>query len=86
MNQSGMNQGDMSQSGMNEAGGDDRRTRLRDLDETLARLRAELPAPPGDATDFADSGQYLAAREELEGQIELLESERERLRADLGIS
>lgn len=31
-----------------------------------------------------DSGQYLAQREELQGQIELLEAERERLRASLG--
>lgn len=63
---------------------DDRRTRLSDIEESLARLRADLPAPPGDATDFVDSGQYLAAREELQGQIELLEAERERLRAALG--
>lgn len=63
---------------------DDRRTRLSDIEESLARLRADLPSPPGDATDFVDSGQYLAAREELQGQIELLEAERERLRAALG--
>jgi hypothetical protein len=63
---------------------DDRRTRLSDIEESLARLRADLPPPPGDATDFVDSGQYLAAREELQGQIELLEAERERLRAALG--
>ncbi|TDC97386.1 hypothetical protein [Actinomadura sp. 7K507] len=76
----------MNQSRMDQAGGEDGRDRLRELDETLDRLRADLPSPPTDATDFADSGQYLAAREELEGQIELLESERERLREQLGIS
>ncbi|TDC44029.1 hypothetical protein E1281_34555 [Actinomadura sp. KC345] len=76
----------MNESRMDQTGGEDGRDRLRELDETLDRLRADLPAPPDDATDFADSGQYLAAREELEGQIELLESERERLREQLGIS
>ncbi|HEY8480508.1 MAG TPA: hypothetical protein VIL71_11805 [Spirillospora sp.] len=60
--------------------GDDGRDRLREIEETIGRLRAEIPEPPGDATDFADAGQYLAAREEIEGQIELLEAERERLR------
>ncbi|MEO3822423.1 hypothetical protein [Actinomadura sp. B10D3] len=63
---------------------DDRRARLRDLEESLARLRADLPAPPGEPADFVDSGQYLAQREELQAQIELLEAERERLRASLG--
>ena len=77
---------DMSENRTDQTGGEDGRDRLRELDETLDRLRADLPAPPGDATDFADAGQYLAAREEIEGQIELLESERERLREQLGIS
>lgn len=76
----------MGHSSANQTGGDDERDRLREIDRTLERLRAELPAPPVDATDFADSGQYLAAREELEGQIELLESERERLRERLGMT
>ncbi|XRQ11713.1 hypothetical protein ACN3XK_12745 [Actinomadura welshii] len=71
---------------MNEAAGDDGRDRLREIDQALERLRADLPGPPEDATDFADGGQYLAAREELEGQIQLLESERERLRERLGMS
>ncbi|MES9537213.1 MULTISPECIES: hypothetical protein [unclassified Actinomadura] len=65
---------------------DDRRARLRDLEESLARLRADLPSPSGDPTDMVDSGQYLAQREELQGQIDLLEAERERLRADLGMT
>lgn len=67
----------------NQAAGDDGQDRLREIDETLERLRAEVPGPPPDAADFADAGQYLAARQELEGQIELLESERERLRERL---
>ncbi|MFS2294794.1 MAG: hypothetical protein FWJ90_19215 [Actinomadura sp.] len=71
----------------NQAAGDDGRERLREIDETLERLRAEVPGPPTDiAADFADAGQYLAAREELEGQIELLEAERERLRERLDLS
>ncbi|GAA0572112.1 hypothetical protein [Actinomadura livida] len=75
----------MNQS-MNQVGDDEGRDRLREIDETLDRLRAELPSPSDDPTDFVDSGQYLAARQELEGQIELLESERERLRGRLGMS
>ncbi|NDU74657.1 hypothetical protein GWI34_18785 [Actinomadura sp. DSM 109109] len=65
---------------------DERRARLRDIDESLERLRAELPAPSGDPADMVDSGQYLAQREELQGQIELLEAERERLRGRLGMT
>jgi len=64
---------------------EERRTRLREIEESLDRLRADLPAPPGDAGDFVDSGQYLAQREELQGQIEQLEAERERLRDSLGL-
>lgn len=64
---------------------DERRTRLREIEESLARLRADLPSPPADAGDFVDSGQYLAQREELQGQIEVLEAERERLRDSLGL-
>ncbi|TDB87441.1 hypothetical protein [Actinomadura sp. 7K534] len=75
----------MNQS-MNQVGDDEGRDRLREIDETLDRLRSELPSPSDDPTDFVDSGQYLAARQELEGQIELLESERERLRGRLGMS
>lgn len=65
---------------------DDRRARLRDIEDSLRRLRADLPSPSGDPTDMVDSGQYLAQREELQGQIDLLEAERERLRGDLGMT
>ncbi|MEU8342993.1 hypothetical protein [Actinomadura meyerae] len=61
------------------------RTRLRQVEESLERLRADLPGPPDDPGDFVDAGQYLSQREELEGQIELLEAERERLRDSLGL-
>ncbi|RKS72055.1 hypothetical protein BZB76_4868 [Actinomadura pelletieri DSM 43383] len=74
----------MNQSSTGGRDEDDRRTRLRDIDESLDRLRADLTPPSGDAGDNVDSGQYLAARQELEGQIELLEYERERLRVELG--
>ncbi|MGH3238750.1 MAG: hypothetical protein ACRDNL_00115 [Spirillospora sp.] len=80
-----MNQSGTNQSGMDEPD-DGRRARLRDIDASLDRLRADITPPPADAGDTGDAGQYLAAREELEGQIELLEYERERLRAELGIS
>jgi hypothetical protein len=64
---------------------DERRARLRELDESLDRLRADIPDPPTDAGDMVDSGQYLAQREELQGQIDTLEAERERLRDSLGL-
>lgn len=63
---------------------DERRTRLREIDESLERLRADLPDPPADAGDMVDSAQYLAQREELAGQIEQLEAERQRLSDSLG--
>jgi hypothetical protein len=65
---------------------DEKRARIRDLDANISRLRAELPAPSADATDFVDAGQNLAAREELAGQIEALENERHRLREELGLA
>ncbi|MEU4826569.1 hypothetical protein ACLQ2P_12685 [Actinomadura citrea] len=65
---------------------DERRARLRDIEDSLKRLRADLPEPSGDPADMVDSGQYLAQREELQGQIDLLEAERERLRSDLGMT
>ncbi|MGH8964340.1 MAG: hypothetical protein ACRDXB_03280 [Actinomycetes bacterium] len=76
----------MNQTSMEQPGEDDRRARLRDIDASLDRLRADLTPPPADAGDNVDAGQYLAAREELEGQIELLEYEREHLRTELGMS
>lgn len=77
----------MSQNGPGRPGeDDDRRGRLREIEDSLARLRADLVPPPEYAGDNIDSGQYLAAREEIEGQIELLEYERDRLRAALGLT
>ncbi|CNG39212.1 Uncharacterised protein [Mycobacterium tuberculosis] len=64
---------------------DERRARLSEIEETLDRLRADLPAPTGDPGDFIDSAQYLSQREELQGQIDALEAERERLRDSLGL-
>ncbi|MGN9788640.1 hypothetical protein ACTMTF_45075 [Nonomuraea sp. ZG12] len=63
-----------------------KRERLREIDVDLAHLRGDLIPPPGDAHDYIDSAQDLNAREELGGMIETLESERERLRAQLGLS
>ncbi|WP_131737185.1 hypothetical protein [Actinomadura roseirufa] len=65
---------------MNDA---DRQARIREIDEALARLRADLTPPPGEPRDFVDAGQDLAAREELGGQIEALESERRRLTGEV---
>ncbi|WP_030165388.1 hypothetical protein [Spirillospora albida] len=65
---------------------DDKRARLRVIDEDLDRLRADLTPPLADAHDHVDAGQNLTAREELSGQIEQLEDERLRLRDELGLS
>ncbi|WP_242900911.1 hypothetical protein [Actinomadura terrae] len=63
----------------------DKRERLRTVEADIERLRAELPRPTEDAADFVDAGQNLTARQELGGQIEALENERQRLRDDLGL-
>ena len=63
-----------------------KRERLRVIEEDIARLRAELPQPSGEPQDFVDAGQELAAREELLGRIELLENERRWLKDELGPS
>ncbi|WP_024934482.1 sigma factor [Actinomadura welshii] len=63
-----------------------KRERLRDIEVDLDRLRRDLIPPTGDAHDYIDSAQDLNAREEIGGMIETLESERERLRAQLGPS
>ncbi|WP_067455935.1 hypothetical protein [Actinomadura macra] len=65
---------------MNDA---ERRERLRVIDEDLARLRSDLSPPPDAPRDFVDAGQDLAAREELAGQIEILEAEHQRLEDEL---
>ncbi|TYK49326.1 hypothetical protein [Actinomadura decatromicini] len=65
---------------------DDRRERLREIEQSLERLRADLVPPREDAGDNIDSAQNLTAREEIAGQIELLEYERERLRSALGLT
>lgn len=57
----------------------ERSARIRDIDADLARMRGEIDPSIDGPHDMVDSGQNLAAREELAGQIEELEAERERL-------
>lgn len=63
---------------------DERRTRLRDIERTLATLRGELGDRSDDPRDYGDSGQDLVAREEHAAQVEALENERRRLLEELG--
>ncbi|GLZ04921.1 hypothetical protein Acsp03_23870 [Actinomadura sp. NBRC 104412] len=63
---------------------DTRRTRIRDIEETLSVLRGELGERSDDPRDFGDSGQDLEAREEHETQIRALEDERRLLLEQLG--
>lgn len=65
----------------------DLRKRLENVEKALRRLRGEDADLGSDygaiPQDFGDSGQDLQMREELEGQIADLESERERIKAEL---
>lgn len=63
---------------------DEKRTRLRDLERTLATLRGELGERTDDPRDYGDSGQDLVAREEHAAQLEALENERRQLLEELG--
>jgi uncharacterized membrane protein YukC len=63
---------------------DEKRQRVRDIERTLETLRGELGERSDDPRDYGDSGQDLVAREEHAAQIEALESERQRLREELG--
>jgi hypothetical protein len=63
---------------------DEKRQRVRDIERTLETLRGELGERSDDPRDYGDSGQDLVAREEHAAQVEALESERQRLREELG--
>ncbi|MFD0685126.1 hypothetical protein [Actinomadura fibrosa] len=61
-----------------------KRERLGIIEEDLERLRAAIPERTDGPMDAVDAAQELTAREELLGQIEQLEAERERLQDELG--
>ncbi|MFF5260754.1 hypothetical protein ACFY4C_17585 [Actinomadura viridis] len=61
-----------------------KRTRLRDIEETLETLRGELGDRTDEPRDYGDAGQDLVAREEHAAQVEALENERRKLREELG--
>jgi hypothetical protein len=63
---------------------DDIKARLKEIEEDLSALRHDLQPPTDDPKDFGDAGADLEQREGLLGQIETLESERDRLSAQLG--
>jgi chromosome segregation ATPase len=65
---------------------DDTRARVREIEDSVKVLKAQVPEPEADAGDAVDAAQNLQAREELLGQIEDLEAERERLLEELGES
>ncbi|MBO2446972.1 hypothetical protein J4573_07710 [Actinomadura barringtoniae] len=65
---------------------DEKRERVREIEESVKVLRAQVPEPEADAGDAVDAAQNLQAREELLGQIENLEDELERLREEVGES
>ncbi|WP_433333703.1 hypothetical protein [Spirillospora sp. CA-294931] len=69
---------------MTEQGAGDREARLREIDEDLARLRAELGEPGDEPRDYGEAGQDLNARAEQGAQIEALENERRRLTSEPG--
>ncbi|GAA2421890.1 hypothetical protein GCM10010191_36950 [Actinomadura vinacea] len=63
---------------------EEKRTRLRQIEETLATVRGELGDRSDDPQDYGDAGQDLVAREEHAAQLEALETERDRLLEELG--
>jgi hypothetical protein len=63
---------------------DERRTRILDIEETLAVLQGELGERNDDPKDFGDSAQDLEAREAHDAQIDALENERRTLLEELG--
>jgi hypothetical protein len=63
---------------------DQKRVRVREIEDSVKVLQAEVPEPEADAGDTVDAAQNLQAREELLGQIEELQDERERLLEELG--
>lgn len=65
---------------------DQKRERAREIEESVKVLRTQVPEPETDAGDAVDAAQNLQAREELLGQIENLEDERQRLLEELGES
>ncbi|MFC5751948.1 hypothetical protein [Actinomadura rugatobispora] len=62
---------------------DEKRKRVRDIEQTLNTLRGELGEPSDDPRDYGDAGQDLVQREEHAAQIEALETERDRLLEEL---
>ncbi|WP_344825352.1 hypothetical protein [Actinocorallia longicatena] len=63
----------------------EKKRRLDEVEKDLEGLRRQLQPPPDEPRDFADAGADLNQREELAGQIEVMENERDRLRTELGL-
>lgn len=62
------------------------RERLEEIEEVITFLRGELTPPSDDVKDYGDAASEMMSIEELRSQIETLETERDRIRARLGLS
>ncbi|GAA0951767.1 hypothetical protein [Actinocorallia libanotica] len=64
---------------------DDKKARLREIEEDIAGLRREFPDRTDDPQDYGDAGAALTQRQEISAQLEALATERDRLKEELGL-
>ena len=64
---------------------DDKKARLKEIEEDIAGLRREFPDPTDDPQDYGDAGAALTQRQEISAQLEALAAERDRLKEELGL-
>lgn len=64
---------------------ENKKARLKEIEEDIEGLRREFPDRTDDPQDYGDAGAALSQREELSAQLEVLATERDRLRQELGL-
>ncbi|MEO3782301.1 hypothetical protein ABGB12_03150 [Actinocorallia sp. B10E7] len=64
---------------------EEKKARLKEIEEDIAGLLREFPDRTDDPQDYGDAGAALAQREELSTQLEVLAIERDRLKRELGL-
>jgi len=64
---------------------EEKKARLKEIEEDIEGLRRELPDPTDDPQDYGDAGAALAQRQEISAQLEVLAAERDRLKEELGL-
>jgi len=64
---------------------EDKKARLKEIEEDIEGLRREFPDRTDDPQDYGDEGAALSQRQELSAQLEVLANERDRLKRELGL-